>query len=471
MNLTLTDVTFDSNSAIDGGAIWLESGAVDGTGVTFSNNMTTDGLGSAVLIDGGRLTLTNSTIANGNSGGIENTNSDSLLTLNNVTMNGNAQEDLDSVAGTESSNTIFGDGCGSETNVNSDSGNVDPTDTCNGLDQGDDQGDPAGLGALADNGGPTETEALLSTSPAIDLGFGCPPEDQRHYLRGDSCDSGAYAAGVQLAGTAGVALTADLSDQGCPAEASVSVDWGDDTGAGDATFSCQTVADVRTFTIEGTHTYAAAGFYHVTGTFDDGNGDTASIAASAVITAAAPTVGAPDVTGVTATAASIGATVNPQGAETSYVVNYGTTTDYGQQTDSFDAGSSTTDQAVSVTLQGLSPSTTYHVQVAATNSAGTTMSSDATFTTTAALLMVNTTSDLAPTEGECSGPPQVPCSLRQAINLADQDASGDTVVLSVGIYGLTLGSSLQVDAPMTISGVGVGSTTIDGSSNLDGQNT
>jgi CSLREA domain-containing protein len=52
------------------------------------------------------------------------------------------------------------------------------------------------LGPLADNGGPTETQALLRGSPAIDAGAigGCPQYDQRGVARpqGPGCDIGAY---------------------------------------------------------------------------------------------------------------------------------------------------------------------------------------------------------------------------------------------------------------------------------------
>jgi CSLREA domain-containing protein len=52
------------------------------------------------------------------------------------------------------------------------------------------------LGPLADNGGPTDTQALLPGSPAIDAGAadGCPQYDQRGVARpqGPGCDIGAY---------------------------------------------------------------------------------------------------------------------------------------------------------------------------------------------------------------------------------------------------------------------------------------
>lgn len=60
----------------------------------------------------------------------------------------------------------------------------------------------AHLGPLADNGGPTQTHALLSGSPAIDKvpvsGAYCQRTDQRGVARpqGAACDSGAYEAQV-----------------------------------------------------------------------------------------------------------------------------------------------------------------------------------------------------------------------------------------------------------------------------------
>ncbi len=54
----------------------------------------------------------------------------------------------------------------------------------------------AGLGVLADNGGPTLTHALLAGSPAIDSANAavCPATDQRGVIRpqGAGCDVGAY---------------------------------------------------------------------------------------------------------------------------------------------------------------------------------------------------------------------------------------------------------------------------------------
>ena len=50
------------------------------------------------------------------------------------------------------------------------------------------------LGALSDNGGPTATMAPAASSPAVGLGTGCPPTDQRGQPRGEPCTAGAVEA-------------------------------------------------------------------------------------------------------------------------------------------------------------------------------------------------------------------------------------------------------------------------------------
>lgn len=72
--------------------------------------------------------------------------------------------------------------------------NLDTDGSC-GLDAGTDRTvADAGLGALGDHGGPTDTVELLEGSPAIDAGGGCGPVDQRGAARplGGGCDIGAF---------------------------------------------------------------------------------------------------------------------------------------------------------------------------------------------------------------------------------------------------------------------------------------
>ena len=73
--------------------------------------------------------------------------------------------------------------------------------------------------------------------------------------------------------------------------------------------------------------------------------------------------------------------MNPNGNATTYAFQYGPTTNYGSQTATTDAGSGTTSTSAHATLSGLVSGTTYHFRVVATNAAGSTSGSDATFTT------------------------------------------------------------------------------------------
>jgi len=71
---------------------------------------------------------------------------------------------------------------------------------CSFTQPGDVNADPLLL-ALADNGGPTDTQALAAGSPALDrVPFAnCPAEDQRGFARafaGSGCDLGAYESGA-----------------------------------------------------------------------------------------------------------------------------------------------------------------------------------------------------------------------------------------------------------------------------------
>ena len=54
------------------------------------------------------------------------------------------------------------------------------------------------LGALANNGGQTDTRALAAGSPAINAGATCPSTDQRGVARDGACDIGAYEYSVRL---------------------------------------------------------------------------------------------------------------------------------------------------------------------------------------------------------------------------------------------------------------------------------
>jgi hypothetical protein len=74
--------------------------------------------------------------------------------------------------------------------------NIDDLNGCGFSAAGDRVNTNPHVGGLADNGGPTQTMALQTGSPAIDAGTntGCPGTDQRGVARpqGSACDIGAY---------------------------------------------------------------------------------------------------------------------------------------------------------------------------------------------------------------------------------------------------------------------------------------
>jgi hypothetical protein len=86
---------------------------------------------------------------------------------------------------------------------------------------------------------------------------------------------------------------------------------------------------------------------------------------------------------VTAAKATLGGTVNPEGAETKYYFEYGTTTSYGTSTPETSAGGEVGNVNASRIVSGLKSATTYHFRLVAVNRAGTVHGEDKIFSTSA----------------------------------------------------------------------------------------
>jgi hypothetical protein len=98
---------------------------------------------------------------------------------------------------------------------------------------------------------------------------------------------------------------------------------------------------------------------------------------------AAPAVATGAASAITASSATLNATVNPNGTEVSDChFEYGTTTDYGSSAPcATTPGWGTAPVAVAAQAAGLASKTLYHFRIVATNAGGTSYGGDATFTT------------------------------------------------------------------------------------------
>jgi hypothetical protein len=94
-----------------------------------------------------------------------------------------------------------------------------------------------------------------------------------------------------------------------------------------------------------------------------------------------PSVSTGGASAVQMSQATVNASVDPRGFETSYRFEYGTTTGYGSTTASSSAGFNAGAVPGSATITGLQPGTTYHYRVVASNAGGVNSGADQTFRT------------------------------------------------------------------------------------------
>jgi CSLREA domain-containing protein len=206
--LTLNDSTVSKNGSQVQGV--LGGGIGNFVGATATLNRSTVSGNSTGSFGGGirnlgLLTIANSTVSGNTAfggGGIQNGIDDtvaitnSTVTANQAAFGGGLLNNglltlKNTIVGT---NTAGGDCLGAPTSLGH---NLDGDGSCGLTAAGDISNTDPRLGSLADNGGLTQTHALLSDSPAIDAGSAdCPPpaSDQRGVPRpqGAACDIGAF---------------------------------------------------------------------------------------------------------------------------------------------------------------------------------------------------------------------------------------------------------------------------------------
>lgn len=212
--LSVVESNFYTNTAADLGGGIYNSATLTVTNSTFDSNASAGGGG---LYNNSRLWVYNSTlasnVADGDGGGLIN-DASGTLTLSNSTLNNNSAVAIGggvrNLGELEYLNTIIanspnGGDCFNTGTISANFNNLVEDGSCNA----DFSGDPS-LGDLADNGGTTQTCALLSDSPAIDMGYSdaCLATDQRSQARDDwNCDIGAFE--LQFADSPSVIKTID----------------------------------------------------------------------------------------------------------------------------------------------------------------------------------------------------------------------------------------------------------------------
>ncbi len=112
----------------------------------------------------------------------------------------------------------------------------------------------------------------------------------------------------------------------------------------------------------------------------DGPDETFATTPPALIDVQPPT-GMSDSSGLSTGNAALNVYIDPQGSDTSYHFEYGTTTGYGSSTPVADAGPGSTPSLRSAPISGLQASTTYHYRTVVSNSYGSFAGPDSTFTT------------------------------------------------------------------------------------------
>lgn len=215
-DLTLDKVTIKDNTARAAGGIYSNGGTLNVIDSTVSGNSAASDNANVggVLQSGGIAKITNSTISGNRAGQINGgvaASEAALVNILNSTISSNTSSRLGGgilTAGPASlvtvKNTIVADNTTDNCDtaqlsggiISSQGNNISSDGSCGFTHPTDKQNTDPLLGPLANNGGPTDTHALLAGSPAIDAGSntGCPAADQRGVRRpqGPRCDIGAF---------------------------------------------------------------------------------------------------------------------------------------------------------------------------------------------------------------------------------------------------------------------------------------
>ncbi|MEA2468992.1 MAG: virginiamycin lyase, partial [Thermoleophilaceae bacterium] len=189
--------------------------------------------------------------------------------------------------------------------------------------------------------------------------------------------SGVTNTGVQLA--AGIAPNSQATNYYF--EYGTTTAYGSTTAASSA--GSAATSSTRTASVSG---LTPGTTYHVRAVATNATGTTTGADYTFTTTVpGAPSATTDGATGVTSANATLAATVNPQTAATSYHFEWGPTPGYGTSVPQPDGSlpGDGSDHALTQSLSGLEPNTTYYYRIVASSTGGTTYGDEATFTTDA----------------------------------------------------------------------------------------
>jgi len=212
--LTILYSTISNNTVNAQGAGIFNAGPLTIVHSTLSGNIATGSSGGGIRHEIGTLTIINSTISNNTAssgGGIRNFNGTTTITASTIAGNSAGSGSGGGIAtfapgvvnltGSILANNTAGSSPDCTEAITSGGFNlIEDTSGCTitGTTTGNITGQNAQLAALANNGGPTQTHALLGSSPALNAftSAGCPPPtiDQRNISRPQqtACEIGSF---------------------------------------------------------------------------------------------------------------------------------------------------------------------------------------------------------------------------------------------------------------------------------------
>jgi CSLREA domain-containing protein len=418
MNLIDTEVS--GTHAHRGGGLYVAGGAANVDRTLWLDNDGTTGGGGAIYNAGGTLSVTNSTFAantanSARGGAIYAAASTALKNVtfeaNSASGSGGGGSALWADVATTTANVLFG-----HSSYQDNCGGVAPTDLGGSLDTAASCGlgpasseRPVQLGPLELGGGSARSLLPWAGSAGIDGGANgqCADIDQRRTVRPHSpanpCDVGAVEGSADTpapppliapgdahdATQDSIALDVGIDRRGVPTtytvEYGLTSAYGFTSPFGDAAVPFGTGVGTQVITGYPLTDLASGTTYHYRFVATSAGGTTNG--ADRTFT----TVGPPQVTtrpasDLTETSATLNGTINPAGDDTLYRFEYGPTTGYGSSTPPRSAGAGLTELAVTAVLSDLSPGSTWHFRLVATNefSSGDVAGADRSFTVPAA---------------------------------------------------------------------------------------